>query len=184
MLETPSDWKVRPVRCVVCGKFFIRSKNWGERHCSTTCLRIHNTSRHAKYVARNQRRVRQNATSWKDRTWGRSGPQIAKRAEVIAETAILPKIGFTELINIAAFRRLVPFDIVGTLGSKRALVDVTTGNWKGGKYLKTASALADALGLPFYVLFVKPNMHHFALKPVEKGRGVYCSLDDLTVLEQ
>lgn len=95
-------------------------------------------------------------------------------------TKILPKIGFTDLANIAALRRLVPFDIVGTLGGERVLVDVTTGCYKGGKYLESAISFAGALRMKLFILFVKPDLRQFALKPALAGHGVYCSFRDLS----
>jgi len=183
-LRIKSDWKTTPTSCIVCGTLFLRQTHWGTRHCSIGCLRAHNTSRHAEYVAKNRTRVRQYEVSWKHALWGLSSPRIAKRAEVVAVTSILPKIGFTDLVNVAASRRYVPFDVVGTFGGSRVLVDVTTGCWKGGKYLESASSFAGALGMKLFILFVKPDLRRFALKPVDKGRGIYCSLHDLRALRQ
>ena len=116
--------------------------------------------------------------------WGASSPEIARTAEILAATKILPRIGFTDLVYVAAMRRLVPFDIVGTLDSQRTLIDVTTGWWKGGRYLESAISLAEALRMKIFILFVKPDLRHFALKLAEKGGGVYCSLKDLRTLRE
>ena len=100
-------------------------------------------------------------------------------AENLAAEKILPQLGFSRLVHISAFWKLFPFDIVGTLERKKTLVDVTTCMSKSGTRLSTAAALATALGMRFFVLFIRPNLKQFALKEVEKGRGVYCSPHDL-----
>lgn len=103
-------------------------------------------------------------------------------AETFALTRILPQIGFSELVHVSAFRRLVPFDIIGTFEAKRTLIDVTTCCHKGGHYLDAAISLANALGMDLLILFVKPDFKQFALKAPLEGHEAYCSNRDLKMV--
>lgn len=177
-----SKWKKVPVKCVVCGVFFIRKAHWGERLCSRDCSRKQHTFLHARYVERNKERIRQYAASWKYKVWGKSNKDVAKRAEEIAANGILPGLGLSRVVHVSKLRRLVPFDIVGMTNGERVLVDVTTSYCKSGPYYKTAVSLANALGMKLFVLFVKPDLSQFAMKPASKARGAYCSTRDLQAI--
>ena len=126
--------------------------------------------------------MRNYARTWKHSVWGKSSLSIAKAAEVMAITRILPRLGFTNLVHISKLSRYVPFDVVGTWKGARVLVDVTTCVGKGGPYLSSAISLAEALRVTLFILFVKPDLKSFALKPVKRGHDPYCSLSDLEML--
>ncbi len=169
-------------RCVICDITFVTSTRWPAKHCSKGCLTKHNTERHRRYVARNRERWNEYANARRHRIWGASSPAIAKRAEMLAFSGILPNLGFTELYDVTSIRRIFPFDVIGTYGGERVVVDVTTSVGKSGPAYKSAIGLIDALRLKLFVLFVKPDLSAYALKPANGVHGLHCSQRDLVAI--
>jgi hypothetical protein len=155
---------------------------WGERHCSNRCRTNHETARHSNYVARNKAHVSHYALERRRRIWGTSNPRIAQVAEDLAFSTILPRLGFTDLYFVSRRRRLEPFDIIGSKDGERVLVDATTGVGKSGPAYRSAVSLCDALRMKRYVLFVKPDLNHYALKLSSGEHGLHCSAKDLVAI--
>lgn len=156
--------------CKICGAVFYRSGRGRWALCSEACKRKNNTAMHRRYVENNRARVNESARRWKIRNWGASDAEIAKRAEQLAFERILPKLGFTDIYDVTAVRRYVPFDFVATNpDGERVLIDVTTGMTKSGHYHRSGVSLVNALRMRLYVLFVKPDLSSYSLRDSTKG---------------
>ena len=82
----------------------------------------------------------------------------------------MPRLGFSNIYDVTAIRRFVPFDFVATHpGGERVLVDVTTGMVKSGQYHRSALSLANALRMRLFVLFVKPDLSSYCIRDSTKG---------------
>jgi hypothetical protein len=118
----------------------------------------------------------------KARVWGESSPEVAFRAERLAMEQVLPKLGFTELYHASLVNRFVPFDVVATYNRRRVLVDVTTAISKCVS-LKRQQSLAEALRMPLYVLFVKPDLTRYQLRSCDGSRSIQAHLAELATVE-
>jgi hypothetical protein len=98
------------------------------------------------------------------RVWGKSSRSIAKDAETFAVLKIIPRLGFYEIDQISAINRFFPFDIVATLNDERVFIEVTTSL---SKVIRRQKAIADALRMRVFVLFVKPDLTSYFLTSVE-----------------
>ncbi len=76
----------------------------------------------------------------------------------------------------------MPFDIIATLKRKRVLIDVTT---SVGKTLLSNSelAIAEALRMPLYVLFVKPDFTKYQLTRARCNHNVAVHIRELSPVE-
>jgi hypothetical protein len=122
--------------------------------------------------------VREHARPRRLRLWGASSPETARKAEELAFNAILPKIGFTEVLDATRIRRSIPFDFA-TYEGERVLIDVTTGISKSNQHHRSALSLASALRMGLYILFVKPDLTAYALKLGTRQPGPSCSPKEL-----
>ncbi len=114
--------------------------------------------------------------------WGESSPEIALKAEKFSMERILPKLGFTELYHASAIRRYVPFDLIATYKGRRILIDVTTGVTK--TLVKNfQQTFADALRMPIYILFVKPDFSKYQLTLSQGSKTVQMHLSELISIE-
>ena len=168
--------------CKMCGKQF-KSEGKGRRpHCSPTCKRAARTARHGRYVSghRNEANDYQKERKLKNR--GRSTPNLAKSAGRFALEELMPRLGFSEFYHASAFNRFTPFDIVATRGGQRVLIDVTTSVSKSP--MRTfALALAEALRMPYYVLFIKPDFSKCQLTPCLGMETVQMRLSEFVTIE-
>jgi hypothetical protein len=169
-------------KCKICGRNFIGSGNKKEFFCSQDCRRIHRTARHRRYVSENRAHIREYARTRKRKIWGVSSPEIASKAEKFAMEKVLPGLGFSELYHASAIKRYVPFDIVATFKGQRVLVDVTTGVKKGIAE-NSQQSFAEALRMPIYVLFIKPDFARYQLTLCNGSRSVAMHLSELTTIE-
>jgi len=115
-------------------------------------------------VSRNREHIRAYSKERRLRIWGESSRRIAKDAEIFAIMKIIPRLGFCEINHLSAMNRLFPFDIVATLKGERVFIDVTTSL---SKVIRRQKAIADALRMRAFVLFVKPDLKSYFLTPVE-----------------
>jgi len=172
----------RRSECRICGSPILGRLAGNRTYCSQKCKRAGNTAQHRRYVTQNTEHVSCMTRAWKDRIWGRSNPQIAMQAERIAKERILPKLGFSNLYHVSAANRFFPFDLIGTYNGQRVFIDVTTGMWKTIR--KTSQQeLADALDMPMYVLFVKPDFSKYELKEGKGSKTVHARIAELVPLE-
>jgi hypothetical protein len=94
----------------------------------------------------------------------------------------LPKEGFKEIYHASIVNRFFPFDVVATLDSQRVLIDVTTGMSKS--IVRTGQQqLADALRMPLYILFVKPDFSKYQLKACPRCKTVAMHITELIPIE-
>lgn len=133
-------------------------------------------------MAENRERVNEYQRVRKLKTWGRSTLEIARSAEAFAVKKILPELGFSDLYHASAFNRFVPFDIVATLEGQRVLIDVTTSVSKSVMH-NFARPLADALGMPFYILFIRPDFSKYQLTLCKGTKTVQMHLSELVSIE-
>jgi len=116
------------------------------------------------------------------RLWGKSTPEIAAEAEKFAVNHILPKEGFADFYHASSTDRFFPFDIIAALNGQRVLIDVTTGLSK--MIMRTGQKqLADALLMPMYVLFVKPDFSKYQLKQCKPAKTVAIRISELVPIE-
>jgi hypothetical protein len=116
------------------------------------------------------------------KNWGTSTPEIASRAETLAIEKILPKLGFCDFFHASALNRFVPFDIIATLDGQGVLIDVTTGVSKSVMH-KFGRSIAKALGMPLYVLFIKPDFTKCQLVTCADKRTVQMRPSELVSIE-
>jgi hypothetical protein len=119
---------------------------------------------HANYVSRNGKHINAYTKERTLRIWGKSSRHIAKDAETIAIMKIIPRLGFREINHLSAINRFFPFDIVATLKGERVFIDVTTSL---SKVIRRQKAIADALRMRVFILFVKPDLTSYFLTSVE-----------------
>jgi hypothetical protein len=119
---------------------------------------------HANYVSKNRNHVNTHTKERRLRVWGKSSRRIAKDAETFAILKIIPRLGFSEINHLSAINRFFPFDIVATLNDERVFIDVTTSL---SKVIRRQKAVADALRMRVFVLFVKPDLASYLLTSVE-----------------
>jgi len=149
--------------CRTCGRSFSTSLGKRRRYCSQSCRRAANTEFHRKYASRNRKHLREYARERRIQLWCLSGPEIAVRAEKFALDTLLPRLGFSRLYHASAANRFMPFDIIGTYKGRRVLIDVTTAVTKGSS-TSYQKSIARALGMPIFVLFLKPDMTKYLLR--------------------
>ena len=148
--------------CRICHRIVVSSGHGKLAYCSPECRRRANTISHSRFVAANRVHVNRYSRERRIRFWGISSPELAEKAERLAMEKILPRLGFTELYHASAIKRYVPFDLIATYQGNRVLVDVTTGVTKAiGQ--NAQQSFADALRMPLYVLFVKPDFTKYQL---------------------
>jgi hypothetical protein len=116
------------------------------------------------------------------KNWGESTREIASTAEVFAIEKILPKLGFSELYHASSFNRFVPFDTIATYGMQRVLIDVTTGASKSVMH-NFAHPIAEALRLPLYILFIRPDFSKYQLTLCTGAKTVQTHLSELVPIE-
>ncbi len=116
------------------------------------------------------------------KVWGESSSEIASGAEKFAMESILPKLGFTELYHASAINSFVPFDIIATYQGHRVLIDVTTGVSKAIAQ-NAQQAFAEALRMPIYVLFVKPDFTKYQLMLCDGSKTIHVHLAELVTVE-
>lgn len=156
--------------CEVCGSE-MPSDN--KRFCSRVCYDARPGV--LNDLDRNRERI-----NWIQRVWYGPNPDLfssvdgmrkGRRFEVLAKNKILPKLGFTEVVDLAAISHCSPVDFVGMRQSKRFLIDATS-KWQ--KRVIGKSAFAAALGFGLYVLVISPRDHsRHALIPVDpKAKSV------------
>ena len=91
-------------------------------------------------------------------------------------------LGFTKLCHASTISHFFPFDFVATYKSKRVLVDVTTGVSKDlthtGQY-----SLAEALKMPIFVLFVKPDFSKYQLSLADGSKTIQMHVSGTRPLE-
>ncbi len=114
--------------------------------------------------------------------WGESSSVIASRAEIFAVERILPNLGFSELYHASAIKRFVPFDIIATYRGRRVLIDVTTGVSKAIAQ-NFQQSFAEALRMPIYVLFVKPDFSKYQLTLCEDSKTIDMHVAELVTVE-
>ena len=152
----------RRSKCGTCGKVFIATGKRKRFYCTQACKRKSLTAQHSRYVSHNRAHINEYVKARRIRIWGESNPQIAQNAEKFAMETLLPGLGFTELYHASAINRFFPFDFIATYQGQRVLVDVTTGVSK--KLVSTyQQSLAEALRMPIFVLFVKPDFSKYQL---------------------
>ena len=139
-------------------------------------------ARHRIYVASHRIHVKELTKAWKKRIWGESSPEIAMRAEKFAMERILPRLGFIELYHASTVKRFVPFDLIATYNGQRVLIDVTTAVSK--TLVKSfQQSFADALRMPLYVLFVKPDFSKYQLTLCQGSKTVHMHIAELIPIE-
>lgn len=169
-------------KCGTCGIVIIGTGPRKPFYCSRECKLKSLAARHRFYVASHLTRVKELTKAWKERNWGESSPEIALRAEKFAMETILPKLGFTELYHASAIKRFVPFDLIATYKGQRVLIDVTTGVSK--TLVKSyQQSFADALRMPLYYLFVKPDFSKYQLTLCQGSKTVHMHIAELIPIE-
>jgi len=116
------------------------------------------------------------------KNWGSSTPEVASAAEIFAVERLLPQMGFTDFYHASAYNRFIPFDIVATCNGQRVLIDVTTGVSKAPMQ-NFAFPLAEALKMPYYILFIRPDFSKYQLTRYSGGRTVQMHLSELVPIE-
>ncbi len=134
------------------------------KYCSAECRRKVNTAMHANYVSKNRKHVNAYTKERRLRIWGKSNMRIAKDAETLAITRILPQLGFRDIYHLSATNRFFPFDVVATSNNERVFIDVSTST---SKVIRRQKEIADALRMKTFILFVKPDLTSYLLTPVE-----------------
>ena len=119
---------------------------------------------HANYVSRHRKHINAYTKERRLRIWGKSSQRIAKDAEAFAIMKIIPRLGFCEINHLSAINRFFPFDIVATFKDERVFIDVTTSL---SKVIRRQKAIADALRMRVFILFVKPDLTSYFLTSVE-----------------
>lgn len=167
--------------CGTCGKDFVGPGNRKLFYCSKVCRRKSLTKQHDRYVSLHRDHIADYTRAWK-KNWGASSPEIALKAERIAIESILPKLGFSEVYHASVVKRFIPFDLIATYGGRRVLIDVTTGisKWVRGTF---QDSLADALRMPFYVLFIKPDFSTYQLRRCEDSKSIHMHVSELVPIE-
>jgi len=168
--------------CKTCGRVGFFDNLRRRHYCSPRCRRIANTASHRSYVMQNRAHMKAYIRARRLQIWGSSTKEIATKAEILAIERILPRLGFSELFHASALKRYVPFDIVASLDGKRVLIDVTTGVSKS-VVANAQQLFADALRMPMYVLFVKPDLSKYQLKLYEGSKTVQMHVADLIPVE-
>jgi hypothetical protein len=175
------DHNYRLVECTLCKREFVAYGRGHFRVCSNDCERKANTARHRSFVEHNLQHIRSYQKSRYARTWGKSSREIGTAAEIFAADRLLPTLGFTEIVNVTAYHRFIPFDIVATHNSRRVLIDVTTGQTKFGHHSAMHRAMADALRMPLLILFIKPDFKFYCLKLANQN-SLYAKLSELRTI--
>ena len=103
--------------------------------------------------------------------WGPSSSlpprEVYQKIELYALTNVLPSLGFTNITYLKNDPGFT-FDFAATLNGRSILIDVTCAARRcTGKKLK----LARALGLPFFVLFISPNLKFHYLQDMTTSRN-------------
>jgi hypothetical protein len=151
-------------------------------YCSPECRRKGLTIALREYVAKNRTHVRDHASEREKRIWGVSNSSIADRAEKFAKQKLLPMLGFTKLCHASTINHFFPFDFVAAYKTRRVLVDVTTGVSK--ELTRTGqNSLAEALRMPIFVLFVKPDFSKYQLTQANSSKTIQMHVSGLSAIE-
>ncbi len=158
--KTGIEWT--DATCAKCGKPITGKGN--RRFCSRLCY----AGREGIIggSARLTRRI-----SWVQRTWyGQERDALAlydaKRvgAEIEAKAAlgVLPKMGFSEIVNLAEISHGSPVDFLClTSAGDKAFVEVTR-KWQ--KRVVGKAGFAAAIGFPLFVVFVSPRDARWSIR--------------------
>ncbi len=168
--------------CKTCGRNFLKKVKNKVSYCSSGCRRRANTLTHGRYVAANRIHINEYVRKRKLAIWGESNSEIALEAENIALDRILPRLGFTDLYHASSVNRFVPFDVVATRKGERVLIDVTTCVSKSLRK-KPELSIAEALRMPLYILFVKPDLSKYQLALANGAKTLQVNVKELVAIE-
>jgi len=168
--------------CKTCGKWFTASGKRRQSYCSRACKRASLTARHRRYVSEHREQVNEYQRTRRLKNWGSSTPEVARAAEIFAVGKLLPLLGFSDFYHASAHNRFVPFDVVATCNGKRVLIDVTTGVSKSPMQNFTFP-LAEALKMPYYILFIRPDFSKYQLTRYSGSGTVQVHLSELVPIE-
>jgi len=168
--------------CRTCGKWFTASGKRKLSYCSRACKRASMTARHRRYVSEHREQVNEYQRTRKLKNWGSSTPEVARTAEIFAVESLLPRLGFSDFYHASAHNRFIPFDVVATCDGQRVLIDVTTGVSKPPMQ-NFAFPLAEALKMPYYILFIRPDFSKYQLTRYSGGRTVQMHPSELVPIE-
>lgn len=172
----------RIIICKICEKVFSASGPGSYTYCSRTCRTKGNTASHRRYAQRNREHLNQYARERYLSKWGKSDKETALKAEKFAFSKLLPNLGFTEIYDVPEIRRFVPFDFIATYQRRRVLIDVTTGVSKAIAH-NSQQSFADALRMPLYVLFIKPDFAKYQLVPSDASKSLQAHVKELIPIE-
>jgi hypothetical protein len=149
--------------CKARGRTFSTSGHGKKVYCSKDCLRVANTARHRRYVEANRESVHRYTHERKIRIWGKSSLELASKAEFVAIERVLPKLGSADIFHASLVNRFFLFDLIATHEGRRVPIDVTAGVSKEVGKDTPKRAIAEALGMPLYVVFISPDFSKYQL---------------------
>lgn len=96
---------------------------------------------------------------------------IGRKAEVLARDELLPREGFTEIVDLSNLSNQFFIDFVATFRGARVLVDATI---KLKAYVPDKARLAEALRMPLFIIHVAPKggLYFLHPKPLSQGASV------------
>lgn len=108
-------------------------------------------------------------------SWGYTNKNIAKKAEILAVTKILPSLGFENTLYLPELNcGMMFYDVLCEKDGVKYGVQVRTGILSSLK--KKQRQVADFFGIVYVVLFVKPTLDYFRLmKPNSKNYSAIVS---------
>lgn len=164
--------------CAYCGiKFVATTPN--KKYCSPNCLsRVYKQHYSGDWSRQNAAEYRRRALI--NKIWGIRNPSYWKKLWRLAEqqaVTILRAEGFDKIYPLNEGFPYSPFDLKAEKDHFICGIQVTTATTQPtfSKRLR----LAKALGLEYYILFIKPNLKGYVLKDGKLPGGCKLFLNDV-----
>jgi len=164
--------------CSYCGVTFVATTP-NKKYCSPICLsKVYKQHYSGDWSRQNAAEYRRRASI--NKIWGITNPSYWKKLWKLAEqqaVAILKAEGFDKIYPLSESFTYSPFDLKAEIDHFICGIQVTTATQQPTFFKRLR--LANALGIEYYILFVKPNLRGYVLKNGKIPGGYKLFLNDV-----